>query len=177
MSKSTTRTIIIGLILMTLAVGAFGLIVYQVLAQGEKLAVQISTLETERGQEANYLRLQRLAAATVSEREQLLFYFLEGESSSIDFLNQVESLAPEMNVGLTTSGLDSIVDKEDNATWIEASFSFSGTRTEVERFIQLLENVPYLSRVTSIDMSAFSSNEWRANVTMQIKVLDSDHVK
>lgn len=174
MSKSAKRNFIIAVILIALSLGAFALMVYQINAQGAELETQLIALEEERAQEASFLRLQRIAEESIADREQVRSYFLEQESDSIDFLNLIEAIAPEAGVVLATDALGLIVDPSDQSQWIEATFSFSGSREEVERFIRILESVPYVSRVTSIEMNARSSTEWRASVIIQVRVLAYD---
>jgi len=174
MNSKTTRMAIVALILVVVSGGVFGLVVYKVLAEGDKLEAQISVLEKEKAREESYFRLQRLAEDTVDDRKQLASYFLERESNSIDFLNRIEALAPQMNVTLKTNGLELLVDKGTDSVWVEASFTFGGTRTQVENFIKMLENLPYTLRVNEVDLMARSSDSWNADVILQVKVLTYD---
>lgn len=174
MSKSTIKTIIVSLILIVMSVTAFGLMVYQVIKQGDMLATQINALEKEQAQEESHLKLKRTAENTTSERAELQSHFLSQESDSIDFLNQVEAMAPEIGVQLKTSGLDTVIDDSDGTKWIQAKFSFSGSREKVQQFIQILETFPLVSRIMQVDMSAQSSTTWQAGITMQVQVLKYD---
>lgn len=174
MSKSAKRNMVIGSILIAIAVSGFAFMIHQIIGQGTELESQITALKEERAQEESYFRLQRLAEESSEDRMQLRSYFLERESDSIDFLNLIERIGPEAGVILEMNGLESVTDPSDQSKWIEAVFAFSGTREQVERFIQILESVPYVSRVTAIEMNARSSTEWRASVTIQVRVLAYD---
>lgn len=174
MSKSTIRNIIIALILFVSSLIVLGLMVYKINQQGSQLAVQIDALEKEQAQEASHLQLRRIAENTAKDREQLQSYFLSQESDSINFLNQVEEMAPKIGVELKTSGLETVINSNDNTKWIQAEFSFSGSRERVQRFIKILETFPLVSKIIAAEMSAKSRTEWQANVTMQVQVLKYD---
>ncbi len=173
MSQSTKRTIGIAIILFTLAVSVFGVMVYQVMARGERLVEQIATLEEQQAQEASYYRLQRIAEDSKADRDQVQSYFLQKESDSIDFLNHVESLAPGAGVVLETNELK-LLTEDGGANWIQATFSFSGSRFNVQNFIQALETLPYVVQLTNVKMEAQSSMLWQASVVMQVQVLTYD---
>ncbi len=174
MSPSTIRNAIISLISVSLALGVFVFMVYQTGAQGGKLTEQIATLEAQRSQEESYFRLQKIAEETKEERTELQSYFLLNESDSINFLNNVESLAPKAGVTLQTSNLLLVEDAEDDSQWIEVDFAFSGSKQRVSDFIRVLEELPYVSRLTLVELTASRQSQWEANVTMRVRVLAYD---
>ena len=172
MSKSTTTAIIISVILFVVAISGISLMIYQVNQQSDQLDSQVATLEKEQAQENSYFKLQRLSEDTEVDRVLLKSYFLEQESNSIDFLNLVESIAPEAGVDLKTDKLDVLKRKGEESEWIEATFTFSASRERVLNFIQVLETLPYVLRLTTIEMSLKSASSWQAQVTMQVQILD-----
>lgn len=174
MSQSTIRNIIISSILLFVAAGALGLMVYRLLWQGEQLTTQIATLEEERAQESTYYYLLRLSEETLEDRTKLEKRFLLKESDSIDFLNQVEKAAPQAGVLLETDGLESITDPADKSEWIKVRFKFTGSRGRVQQFIKILETLPYVLRLTEATVEERSATEWSASVTMQVRVLAYD---
>jgi Tfp pilus assembly protein PilN len=174
MSRSTKSTMILAVSFLLIAVALFGFVTYQVIAKGELLAEQAVALETQRIQEASYFRLIRQAEETTEKRAELKSYFLQKESDSIDFLTLVESIAPKAGVELETNKLDVLKEKGTKQAWIQTSFSFSGTREDVQNFVQILESLPYAERLTALEMNARSSELWQANVTMQVRVLSYD---
>jgi len=174
MSKTTIRNIIISLILIISATAVFGLMIYQVAGQGSQLNTQIGVLEGEQAREVSYYQLKRIAEETVDDREKLSSHYLFRESDSIDFLNKVEALAPGVGVSLQTKELKLITGEADGTDWVQVGFSFSGSRERVQKFIQVLESLPYVLRVTGIDMSTKSSTEWGVNLTLQVRVLAYD---
>ena len=173
MSKSTIRNMIIAVSFVLVAAAAFGFMVFKVNLQGSQLALHIDTLEKEQMQEASHLKLRRIAENSTTDRALLQSYFLSKESDSIDFLNRVETMAPQVGVVLHTSGLELVTDDAD-INWIKVEFSFAGSRDRVQRFIQILETFPLVSRLVSVDMSSRSGAEWQASVIMQVQVLSYD---
>ena len=137
---------------------------------GTLLKEQLAAVNAQNQQEASLLRLQRLAQETEADRELLESHFLLRESDSIAFLSEIETLAPEIGLSLETKNLQQISEK-DNTSWIEVTFAVTGARIDVENFVQILEIVPYVSKITAIDMSARSSEFWQADVTIQVQLL------
>lgn len=180
MSQSTKRTLFIAMLLFFGATASLGFIVYQVLGQGQELTKQLDTLGEQRAQEATYLNLQRLANDTTEKRTRLRGLFLRQESESsdsidfLDFLNLVESTAPDVGVTLETNGLEVLKEKNSEELWVQAIFSFSGSRGDVQNFVQILETLPYVLRLTSLKMSAQSATIWQAEVVLQVRVLPYD---
>tara|TARA_B100000508_G_scaffold106241_1_gene84363 strand:- start:2307 stop:2834 length:528 start_codon:yes stop_codon:yes gene_type:complete len=174
MSGGTKKNIIVAAVFALVAIGAFGYMFYEISVQGNLLAAQVTALREEQAQEATYLRLQRIAEDSEEDRGQLTTYFLTRESDSIDFLNLVEGIAPQSGVTLRTSGLQTVTDPKDKSTWIEVAFSFNGSRADVQRFVEILENVPYVSKLTSVEISARSSTDWHSNVVMRVRILGYD---
>lgn len=177
MSGSTKKTIIVALMLSVASIAVFGFMVFRVSEQGDRLVAQIRALEEQRAQEAAHRNLQRIATESQADRDQLKAYFLAKESESIDFLNQVETLAPQVDVALKTTNLQLTTEKDTKRGWIEVTFEFSGTRKSVQNFVQILETLPYVSRLNSVTMEARSRTDWQASVTMQIQVLSYDEQK
>ncbi|MCA9355561.1 hypothetical protein KC865_03370 [Candidatus Kaiserbacteria bacterium] len=170
MSKATIRNLVISLILIASALTVFGLMVFQVRDQGNQLIAQMESLREEQSQVGSYIALQRISEKSADDRNLLKSYFLSQESDSIYFLNQVESLAPQVGVEIRTSGLGTVQNEKEEVEWIKVTFSFSGSRERVERFIKILENYPLLSRINSVNFLSRSGGEWEASVNMQVRV-------
>jgi hypothetical protein len=171
MTKGTKTTITIALILFATSIVFFGLMVFQVERQGEQLGEQIATLEAERAQEDSFFRLKKIAEDTKNDRAKLDSYFLESENDSIDFLNFIEGLAPDYGVVLNTNSLEVVEDADTADRWIEVSFTFSGSRMQVDNFLIILENLPYVLRIDEYSMNKKSGAEWEANVSMRVQIL------
>lgn len=174
MSPSTIRTIIIAIVLFGLATAAFIFMWVQAQQQGEQLLTQLNTIGEQQAHEESYFRLRRVAEESGAQRAQLSDYFFASESESIDFLNTVEAMAPEVGVTLETNSLDLIEDTEDSQQWVEIDFSFSGSRSRVQKFLSLLELLPFVSKITTVSLVAVDQTIWQAEVTMRVRVLNYD---
>jgi len=91
-------------------------------------------------------------------------------------LNMVEQLAPEAGVTLETNSLNLIegTESEDEKQWVEMGFSFEGSRSRVQNFITILEELPYVLKVITVDIVAADQTRWQAQVTMRVRVLNYD---
>jgi len=171
MSPFTLKVTIVSSVLFLVGAGAFAFMWFQTQQQGELLVAQLNTLSEQRAQEEAYFRLRRVADESELERAELSGYFFSGESESIDFLNTVEKLAPESGVTLKTSTLELVTDTDDSKEWVEIGFEFDGSRSRVQNFLMILEELPYVSKITTVDTVAIDQNQWQAKVTMRVRVL------
>jgi hypothetical protein len=107
----------------------------------------------------------------VSDREVLLSHFLQEESDSINFLNVIEANAKKLGVAMDDTSLVTKKEKETKKDWLEVSFSLAGSEDAIQKFIVVLENLPYFSYVTSVRVVELEGKEWEADVTMQAQIL------
>lgn len=169
MSKITIRNFFIATIFLLIAIAGFSYMFIETSSQNEALKQQIETLKKEQAQEDSYMRLQRTAEESVGEREQLKEHFLLEQSDSIDFLNLVESLAPQAGVNLTTDTLKH--ESTDEEDWITADFTFTGTYADIYDFIRILENLPYLTELRTIELTENNDgSSWEAQVQVQVNL-------
>jgi len=171
MSTSTIRNVLFSVVCMLVALAGFIFMVVQTDKQGKQLATQVETLAAQRAQEESFFRLQRIAEETKEERAELQSHFLLNDSDIIDFFTEVESLAPQAGVELGGSSLESIIDDTDSTQWVEVDLSFSGSQNRVKDFIKILEQLSYVSRLTSVNIQSQSPTQWQAAVTMRVRVL------
>ncbi len=177
MSKKTIKILIISSLCIISASLIFGFMFYQVTERGGKLKEQVIALEKQRSQEDLYLKLQRVAEETEAEREEIENHFLK-KDIYIDFINEIEFLAPLMGLALDTKSLESPdPKKEGDKKWLIVTLELEGTRNNIEDYLKLLESLNYVSRLTDVKMSAQSSSEWKANVTIQMQILSYDTSK
>ncbi len=171
MSRITIRNFILSLILLLVVFGIVGYLYLMIGTKEKQLAEQLVAIKTQNDREQTSFRLEKIAKESAIEREEIKKYFLPQAGESITFLTQVESLAPENGVVLKTDSLEEGGNKETNEKWVTATFTFSGTRSSVERFITILENLPYLSQINSVQLIGKDGGGWEAKVTMQVAVL------
>lgn len=171
MSSKTIRNFIIAFVAMVSAGSVFGLMTFQVREEGKMLNAQLEVLGEQEAQESSYIRLQKISEETAQERTSLRNYFLEQEGDSVDLLNYIDSLAERSGVALQTKGLD-LVDGERTSKWIRATFTIAGPESQVRQFVEILETLPYVQRMTDLTLKAKSSTQWEADVTIQVQVLN-----
>lgn len=172
MTNVTLRNLIIALVLFFGVVGTVTFGFVQIMTNSSTLEQQIAAVAAQSEQEQELLRLQRLATNSQADRAELATYFLLRESDSISFLSQIETLAPTIGIELQTVGLEQVVQEQRN--WIEVDFLASGSRLDVQNFIQILEIIPYVSRVTSVNLKETTGSTWQANITIQVQLLTYD---
>jgi len=172
MTAATRNSLIIACVVALVAGTGFGYVLLKVIDNGNQLNTQIDVLKEQNEQAASLFRLQRLARDSTTNREQLEKYFLLRESDSITFLTEIEALAPRVGLDLVTQSLKKVT--ADNAEWIEFSFEISGTRRDVENFVQILEITPYVSRVQAFKMTEAGLGSWNGTVVIQVQLLSYD---
>jgi hypothetical protein len=170
MMSSTLRNLLVSVVIFLLVVGTVVFSLISTLNKSQVLEEQIIALAATNQQEEALLRLERVAQASEAERAELASYFLLRESDSISFLSEIESIAPNLGVGLETTSLRQT--SADGKEWIEAALTVSGSRTAVERFIETLEVIPFVSRIASITMQGNTPANWQADITVQLQLLN-----
>jgi len=170
MSALTIKNFILASTFLVLSAGGFFYMANEIERQGTVLLSRVEALQIQQRQENSFFRLQKTAEDSVEERAELTSYFLQKDSDSITFLNQVEQLAPVAGIDLETESLRQFTDPQ-NQNWIQVDFSFSGTQRNVQNFVQVLENIPYLSQITALSLSIDSAAAAEARLSMQVLVL------
>ena len=174
MSPATIRNFVITALIMCISTGGFIFMLFQIQSKEKVLQDQLLALNDELARGDSFSKLQKVAEESTTDRNQLDTYFLRQDSDSIDVLNLVESMAPKAKVALQTKGLQKITDKDTKTDWVEVSFVFSGQREDVEKFVAILERLPYLSYITSLTISAKSAASWEAQVTLRAYIYSYD---
>ena len=169
MSRTTVKHLIISLVLLVSASAFCGYALYEVNSKGTTLSEQVTVLAKEQAQEESFYRLQGIFERSKEDRERLSGYFLGQGSETIDFLNKIEPLAPESGVTLKIEGLDEAKDKKTGVVKsIDVKVTFSGTRANVERFVKILERLPYFLQVSSVSLKSRALNDWQASVSLKV---------
>lgn len=172
MSKVTLRNFIITLVILLLSLGGAVFFFFQILNNSQLLEQQIAAVADQSTQEAALLRLQRIAQTTKTDREELSSYFLLRQSDSIAFLSEIERLAPKVGLSLETKSLDQV--SVGGREWIQVNFTVGGSLQDVQNFVQILEIIPYVSKLTSVSMNNTNSNQWEADIVIQVQLLTYD---
>lgn len=172
MSKVTLRNFIITLVILLLSLGGAVFFFFQISNNSQLLEQQIAAVADQNTQETALLRLQRIAQTTETDREELSSYFLLRQSDSIAFLSEIERLAPKVGLSLETKSLDQV--SVGGREWIQVNFTVKGSLQDVQNFVQILEIIPYVSKLTSVSMNNTSSNQWEADIVIQVQLLTYD---
>jgi hypothetical protein len=67
-----------------------------------------------------------------------------------------------------------VEDAEDDKQWVEIGFSFEGSRSRVQNFLTILEELPYVTKIIRVNMVATSQSQWQSQVIMRVRVLTYD---
>lgn len=169
-SAKTKRVAIIAVILLITMLILVVLGVRTIVAESEKLSEQVAAIAVDQSQQTAFGRLQRLVQETEVEREELRSYYLSSQSDSIDFLNYIEQLAAERGITLETLN-PTEVERENKQTYLSVGYDISGSLNQVEEFIKLLESIPYVSELVSVNLQRRSGVLWQANVMIDVAVL------
>ncbi len=162
------RNLIIATVLLFTAAGLFGGAYVLIGNKEAVLTEQLAAIKINSEREQTHTRLEKIAEESSDDRETLATYFLPHAGESITFLTLVETLAPKNGVTLKTDSLEEGADKKTKEKWVDAIFVFSGTRENVEQFISILENLPYVSRINSVTITAKTVDDWEAKVTIRV---------
>ena len=171
MSRSTTRNFIASIVVLVCALGVLASLYIVIGTKETQLKEQLATIKTQNDREQTAFRLEKIAKESEGDRQVPENYFLQQAGESISFLTEVEALAPQNGVVLKTDALEEGSDKKTKDTWVDATFTFSGTRENVERFIALLENLPYVSQINSVQLVAKTEGVWEAKEITRFAVL------
>lgn len=173
MSRSTKVTLIFALIGFVVSSSIVITTMYQVNQQGAQLEIQRINMAAELAQQDSFSRLQRKYETSTSDRQQLQSLFLLSEADSVELLNYVESLAPEMGMSLQTERAELSPTEEDSG-WAVIDFSLVGSRSAVENYIKIIETLPYVLRVDDVSLINSSGSEWKAETTVRVQYLNYD---
>lgn len=144
----------------------------EILSQSELLQAQVSTLQKDFDQQTQFNQLKRLIKDTEPERTTVAGYYLQSQSDSIDFLNYVEALGASAGVKLSTESATET--ERDGVELLTVQYDVSGSQFGVERFVTLLESIPYVSELIALNFSRQSNNAWSAAITIEVVILDHE---
>lgn len=170
MNQQRLQIIITTLVIFLVTLIVTGLFVREIVNQSALLNEQASAVQKDQEQQEQLNRLKRLALETASTRSDIESYYLQSLTDRIDFLNYIERLAATEGVVLET--VTAPVIKRDNKQLLAVQYELIGSRQQLEKFVSLLENVPFVSEVVALNLSKRTPVSWQAVVTMEIIVLE-----
>ena len=172
MSSATIRNFIIACLVLFIAAGAFGYILYMSISQQHTLNEALTAITKREAQEVAYVNAKRTAQESEEDRKLLDAMFIEEESDSIEFLTDVETSAKIVGINLQTNSLEVVEDKKTKAKALTVGFTFDGSRAAVEEFIEALEQLGFIAEIQSFSLAARSSTNWQAQVTVVVNLQD-----
>jgi hypothetical protein len=158
-------------VIFAIALLVTGLFVREIVQQSELLNEQVSAVQKDQARQEQLNRLNRLAAETDDTRRTVESFYLASLDDRIDFLNYIERLATTQGIALET--ISAPVEERDNKQLLTVEYELAGSRQQLESFIALLENIPFVSEVVSVSLSKRTAANWEAGVTMEVIVLDT----
>jgi Tfp pilus assembly protein PilO len=168
-SQKTKRVAVLsGVVFLGMCVFV-ALAIRMIVVESVFLSEQVAAIAIDQSQQVAFTRLEKLVQETAGERSELRSFFLESQSDSIDFLNYIERLATERGITLETINPKEI--EVEGKTFLSVEYSLEGSLGQVEEFIQLLENIPYVSQLTAVDLERRSSVVWQADIIINVAVL------
>ena len=147
------------------------LFVREIMAQSALLNEQVTALAQDQAQQTQLARLQKLTTETAADRDELNGYYLASQSDSIDFLNFIEALADQNGVELVTNSATE--NERRGGSELTVRYGISGTEAELDRFVRLLETMPYVSELTALTLTKQTGVTWDADVTVSVYILPS----
>lgn len=170
MSTKTKKILTVSIITAVVTVCIFGLFFNEIRSRGVQLEQQISILTENNSKEATSVRIKRLVQETEVERLTLTNNFFANESQSITFLSETEQLARNLGLSLKTEALDKVVDPNSAEEKIKVVFVYTGQKSTVMRFSEILEVIPYHSAVDSLVLRKQANGNWEGRATISITI-------
>jgi hypothetical protein len=167
MTKPTITTLTIA----TLYFLVFGAVLGYSFVTVQSQKTEAKALRTELATQTMKQNSVRTVAATISStedvRNELATYFLP-EKETISFIAEIEGLATTVGVGVETTALD-IIREKDRPVELKTGFAVFGSRRAVLNFIAAIETLPYHSRTPIIRIER-DGNTWRGQVDVFVTI-------
>lgn len=152
--------------LMVCAAGV-GYAAYTLYTGQDILREQISQIQQTQAQAAAFIQLRRLAEQSEVERKTLQALILTQQNDAIVPLTLIEEQwATELGVVAEASGITTR--SEADRHWLVINYSLSGTAKNVRALTQLLEQLPYVSTLTTLSIRDDMRGETTAALTVEI---------
>ncbi len=156
MTKSTKTTSIIAASYFTLFAGMLSCALYLVHQQGSSLDETRHALAEHSAKEVAYNSVVSITENSQTKREELAGYFIT-ERDTVGFIADIESAAAMIGVEFITTELSVTEPQSIDGVIVPATLvvgsKFTGTKTAVNKFLILLENLPYHANIPSVTLS------------------------
>lgn len=174
--KTTRKLLIVSLFFLALSSLLAGYLWFYLEDRGEKLLSDLQAVHDRDELEREYKRLQELLAETETERALLEQYVISGEKGTVSFLSLIDEISAELGIDFSTEELAVLTTEEAGFDSLLVEFSFKGSEAKINRLVKILENLPYHSHLTTLELMRTYNNEtgvWQtggsATVELSIK--------
>ena len=172
MNKKSQTYLALALLTFFVVTAIFLSMWYAVSKQGVHFDEAKRAIAEYAAKEASYTKVQGLLASTEKDRAQIDSYFIE-EKNIISFISDMEQNAARLGVKLNTNELASVPKSIDTAgivipAVLVVGFDFAGSKLAVQKFMALLENIPYQNTQTDLSFSSADSTTWKADSTLKL---------
>ncbi|MES2967050.1 MAG: hypothetical protein V4668_04675 [Patescibacteria group bacterium] len=172
MSKKSHTYLALACLCFLVVAGIFVSMWYMVNRQGVHFDEAKRAIAEYAAKEASYTKVQGLLASTEDDRAAIDSYFIE-EKNIISFISDMEKNAAVLGVKLNTNELATMPAGVDTAgvafkAVLVIGFDFTGTKSSVQEFISLLENIPYQNTITELSFTNVDATIWKADSTLKL---------
>ncbi len=172
MNKKSQTYLALAMVTFIVVAGIFLSMWYAVSKQGVHFNEAKRAIAEYAAKEASYTKVQGLLASTEKDRTLINSYFIE-EKNIISFISDMEQNAARLGVKLNTNELVSVPEGVDTAgvvipAVLVIGFDFIGSKSAVQQFIALLENVPYQNTMTELSFASVDATTWKADSTLKL---------
>lgn len=145
---------------------------YVVETDAELLRTQSKELAFQKAQAEEQFETTRLLESTTEERARLRDFVLT-ESTIIDFISSIETLAESLNLSFDTENITPVETKHQTFNDLTIDVSFRGQRENVQLMLRALESLPYHSWVNDMILREEITGEWTISTSIHITILES----
>lgn len=114
--------------------------------------------------------LERMLKDTETERKKLSEYFIT-KKNAVSFIEQMEKIGKSAHVALS---VNSVSDEAKDTGVINLNFSVMGSFSNIFRFIELVDTVPYKVTIKKMDIQAVNDQKeenlkWSGSFTVMLE--------
>lgn len=172
MNKKSQTYLLLACLCFLIVTGIFLSMWYFVNRQGIHFDEAKRAIAEYAAKEAAYTKVQGLLATTEKDRALIDSFFME-EKNIILFISEMEKNASSVGVKLNTNELATVPPGVDTAGTavpgvLVIGFDFTGPKSAVQKFIALLENIPYQNKITDLSFTNVDANTWKADTSLTL---------
>ena len=172
-TNKAKKNITLSFVLFVFALGSVLAAWTYVISTGENLLQKTKEVADYNVRTQTYATLSQLVEQTKQERKELASYVLT-EKKIIDFLTEIEKVAVEQGVELTTNSVQKNVQEGlfDEAV---ISFLIEGTDEYVKNMLHIFETLPYHGYVSKLSLVKNEDDRTvDANIDLTVSLLNYD---